>query len=91
MAKSKVMSALQRKGFNQKKRGHHIVFAYQMSDGSLSTIRTQISHGSRPKDLGDYLINRMAQQVKLRKKDFERLISCSMDQSEYEKIIKKNL
>lgn len=91
LAKRKVVSALLRKGFIQKKKGHHIGFSYQMSDGKLSRVRTRVSHGKRPKDLGDHLIHEMAKQVKLSTEDFERLVSCSMDQSEYEEAIKENL
>ncbi|MCY4673697.1 MAG: hypothetical protein OXD43_08050 [Bacteroidetes bacterium] len=91
LAKRKVVSALERKGFEKDVDGKHIVFTYRTLDGNLSRITTYVSHGNKPKDLDDHLIGRMARQTKLLKKNFERLASCPMGRNEYEKIIRKNL
>ena len=71
--------------------GSTFVLIYRTLDGDLSRVRTHISHGSKPKDLSDYLIGQMARQVKLPKKSFERLALCPVKQPEYEKIIKEKL
>lgn len=91
LGKRRVVSALQKKGFEKDVDGKHIVLMYRTLDGDLSGIKTHVSHGSRPKDLNDYLIGQMARQVKLPKKSFEQLVLYPMKQPEYEKIIEEKL
>ena len=74
LAKRKVVFSLLRKGFLQRKKGHHIVLVYQNINGDLSKIRTRLSHGSHSKDLSDYLVLNMAKQVNLHRKQFEQFV-----------------
>ena len=87
----KVISALLNKGFKKTEKTAHIGFTYITSDGIKLGITTYVSHGSKSKDLNDNLIGKMARQVGLQKKNFEELISCKINQSEYEKLIKDEL
>ena len=91
LAKRKVVSVLQRKGFEKDKDGDHVVLTYRKRAGSLSNISTRVSHGSRPKDLGDYLIREMRTQCRLSKDEFIRLANCPMEQKEYEEIVQEHL
>lgn len=91
LEKRKVISALLNKGFKKTEKKAHIGFTYITSDGIKPGITTYVSHGSKSKDLNDNLIGKMARQVKLPKKSFEKLISCEIRQSEYEKLIKDKL
>ncbi len=91
LSKRKVVSALLRKGFLQRKKGHHIVLVYQNINGDLSKIRTRMSHGSHPKDLSDYLVLKIAKQVNLHRKQFEEFVSCVINQTKYEEIINRKI
>lgn len=91
LERRKVSSALKRKGFEEDKSGHHIVYEYVTLDGKESGISTHMSHGSKPKDLGLYLVGEMAKQCKIGKADFRKLVDCSMDQEEYEKAVQEHL
>ncbi len=55
-----VVAALKKKGFLPSN-SHHVMFLYQKKDGTLSGIRTRVSHNSG--DINDYLIGQMAKQV----------------------------
>ena len=57
--KRKVESALTRKGF-RKDDTHHHRFVHYTTDGKATGIRTQTSHGNKPKALGNGLIKNMA-------------------------------
>jgi hypothetical protein len=50
--------------------------------GIKSPVKTHISHGS--KDYGDDLLSKMADQLKLTKKELLRFIDGEMSQQEYE-------
>jgi len=78
-----IQSALQRKGFEVEER-HHRFFVYRFISGSRSVIRTKMSQGAGRQDIGDKLIASMAKQLRLSRKDFFRLVDCSMQQEEYE-------
>ena len=86
-----IRSSLKRKGFVEDTDGRHISLSYEMKDGRKCGVRTFVSHGSKYKDLNDDLVGKMARQVKLQKKEFEDLVSCSMKRAEYEEIIKERL
>lgn len=87
LQKRKVVSALTKKGFEKDNEGHHVYLRYRFLNGGKSGIRTRVSHGSKSRDLSNHLIARMSQQIKLTKKEFLELISCSMSQCDYEKIV----
>ncbi len=79
-----VVAALKRKGF-QSSNSHHVTFLYLKKDGTLSSIRTRVSHNSG--DINDYLIGEMAKQCKLSKNDFKDFVDCRLSQDGYEKLV----
>ncbi len=83
----KAQSALLSKGFCRDD-SHHHYFMYCTTDGKRTTVKTHTSHNS--KELNDFLIGRMAKQCKLTKSQFLNLIDCSLDQVEYEKILRES-
>ena len=76
-----VEAALKRKGFRQDDT-HHKYFIYFTVAGKKTAISTYTSQGS--KELDDYLVGQMAKQCKIKRKDFESLIECHLEQQKYE-------
>jgi hypothetical protein len=76
-----VATALLAKGFMQASgnRDHdYFFFRYQ---GKKTSVFTRISHGERSAD--DWLIGKMAQQVKLTKREFLALVECTLSGPAY--------
>lgn len=86
LQKSKVESALKKKGFEQGEGDHHY-FVYLTLDGKKTTIKTKTSH-SKKKNLDSYLVAQMAKQCQLDKTQFLRLVDCPLDRESYEEILK---
>lgn len=85
---NKVESSLKRKGFIQEPGDHRYFYFYY--NGELTDIRTKTSNCKQ--DINDYLISQMSKQVHLSKKDFVKLVTCTLSKEEYEKkLIEKNL
>jgi len=80
----KVYSNLCRKGF-VKRETHHTVLELRI-DGQRTNIYTYMSHGS--KEIDNYLIREMSEQLKVNKKEFLEFIDCVMTQEEYVDILK---
>jgi hypothetical protein len=78
-----VDAALVKKGFVRDSEGHHVAFAYITLENQRSEVRTRISHG-RDRDISDDLLGKMARQCKLSRPEFNRLVDCPMERSEYE-------
>ena len=87
--KKKVYNNLKKKGFidskNLSKDHKYLEFHYN----NIKICFTKISHGSKPKDLEDYLIQKMSNQCKLKKKDFENLVNCPLSKKDYLKILQE--
>lgn len=79
-----VMTAMERKGFVPSNR-HHKMLIYRKKDGTMTNIKTRISHGER--ELGDFHIGSMAKQCGISKHDFNRFVECSLSQDDYEKLL----
>ena len=80
-SKKDIEKALVRCGFKlEKKRDHNYYFLYV--DNKKTKINTKVSHGSY-KDISDGLLNQMMKQIKLSKKDFNRLIEGKLSKDEY--------
>ncbi len=79
-----VVAALKKKGFLPSN-SHHVMFLYQKKDGTLSGIRTRVSHNSG--DINDYLIGQMAKQCNLSKEDFKNFVDCRLSRDGYEKLV----
>ena len=73
-----ILAALQAKGFDleQKNRDHDFLFFRHR--GLTTAVYTKLSRGSRYKTIDDSLVSRMSKQVRLTKREFENLVSCSL-------------
>lgn len=78
--------ALTKKGFVKNERDHHLYIYY--NNGQKTAINTKISHGK--KEIYDDLILAMARQVRLSKRDFMKLIQCTLDANSYKQILVNN-
>jgi hypothetical protein len=64
---------------------HHRYYTYTTRDGDVSDAVTHVSHGT--KEIGDSLLGRMARQCLLPKKEFLRLVDCSLTREAYEALL----
>ncbi|WP_018408464.1 hypothetical protein [Methylocystis rosea] len=78
-------AALQRKGF-EKDSGDHFYYIYWNLAGKKTIRKTKMSHGSSHRTIGDPLLGQMAKQIGLTKKDFLRMVDCTVDRAEYEEL-----
>jgi predicted RNA binding protein YcfA (HicA-like mRNA interferase family) len=74
-----VESALLKKGFELDQRHHR--FFFLVVDGRSSGIFTRISHGHE--DIGDKILGRMARQMKIKRRELDEFVSCSMSGNDY--------
>lgn len=87
--KRAVESSLKKKGFELMERDHRY-FVYRSMEGHLTEAGTKTSHGSKPRDIPDGLLSRMAKQVKLTsRRQFEDLIDCPMEREDYEALLRE--
>lgn len=70
-----VEKALKGKGFEESDRHHKYYYLYV--DGKRTQIYTYVSHGRPGTDISAGLIKKMADQVKLSKRQFEEFVRCS--------------
>jgi len=73
-------------GFERRETHHHVYRLYL--DGRL-VARTYISHGER--ELSDFHISQMAQQVRLRKREFLDAVRCPMNREGYYALLRDRL
>lgn len=80
-----IISALLSKGFVRASgnRDHQYFFFHYR--GKKSDIFTRISHGARTVD--DWLVGRMAKQVRLSKREFLSLVECTLSGAEYARLM----
>ena len=82
----KAYKNLKKKGFTDAPGDHKFLEFFH--EGVL-VLSTKISHGAKH-DIGEPLINKMAAQCKLDKKDFVDLANCPLSEEEYiKKLINK--
>jgi len=79
-----IRQSLTNKGFVEVK-SHHCFF-YLCINEKRYNIFTRFSHGE--KECGDPLLGRMAQQLRLRRKDFDNLIDCQLGKEAYIQMLK---
>ena len=84
--KRRVQAALRRKGFRADETHHHR-FVHYTADGRATGIRTHTSHSSRHKTLGNALLKAMADDCRLSKGDFLRLVDCDLTGDAYTAMI----
>jgi len=87
-SKSKVESALLKKGFQGSERDHHY-FIYFTQQGKETAVKTKTSHTKKMKDIPDNILGLMAKQCHLSKQQFLDLIDCPLTQKDYEEILDK--
>jgi len=82
--------AAARKGFTEKRSGHHIYYQYKTPDGKLCPkVYTYVSHG-RGNNLSDYHLSAMRRQMKFDKKDdFMAFIECTFTKEMYFDLLKR--
>lgn len=82
--------AATRKGFTEKRSGHHIFYQYETPDGKLCPeVDTYMSHGSG-NDLSDPLLSSMRRQMKFDKlADVLAFIECTFSKEEYFDLLKR--
>jgi hypothetical protein len=76
-----VEKGLCRKGFRRAESHHHF-FIYHSLGGEKTNLFTKTSHGNI--ELSDYLLGRMARQIKLSKSQFFEFVDCTISQQAYE-------
>lgn len=84
--RDKVISGLQRKGF-EREPGDHEFFVYRFTNGKISRSRTKVSRGTNYAEIGDSLIGPMAKQCGLSMNEFRELINCPLSRDSFEQII----
>ena len=78
---------LKKKGFKWKKsRGKDRVYVYCVGN-TETAVFTMFSQSRRVRDLGDRLISDMANQCKLSRADFLRLVKCPMTEAKYRDVL----
>ena len=84
-----IRSGLTSKGFVQSECDHSHLILY--IDGKKTKIRTKVSHGSKSRDCGDYLLSIIKKQLRLHtKKQLLDLIDCPMTEHDYINILRAN-
>ena len=83
---SDVIAALKKKGFELENGSHHF-FYYHYLDGTISPIKTMISHSA--KDIDKSIIAKMSRQCNLSKDDFLLLVDCPLTRDVYERKLKE--
>jgi len=80
-----IISSMTKKGFKLDVDGKHKRLIY-MHNGKTSSIVTHYSHSSD--EVGDFLIKKMADQIKISKKQFLELVECTLNADDYLKLVK---
>lgn len=87
LERSKIQANLLKKGFVESDDRRHIFYHF-MHEGKKTNIRTQVSHGTKYKTLGDDLVSKMASQCKLNAARFRGLAECTLSHEEYIDLLK---
>jgi len=80
-----IEKALKRTGFVEHT-SHHKQYTYYTISGVKSKVKTFISHGKN--DYGDFLLSKIAQQLKLTKAELLKFVDSEMSRIEYEVILR---
>ncbi len=81
---SDISQALTAKGF-ETDQTHHAMFWLHV-DGKKTSIRTRLSHGIG--EYGDNLLGQVAKQMKIRRKQLDEFIDCTLSGAEYVALLK---
>ncbi len=85
--KKVIWNGLQNKGFRLEKRRKHEYLRFHTKDGTKTPVFTYLSHGAGGKEVRDDIIAKMAKQCQLTRKDFLRLVDCSLSADDYEALL----
>jgi predicted RNA binding protein YcfA (HicA-like mRNA interferase family) len=80
----KIQKALAKKGFEERREGHHIIYVYYL-DGKKTGNRTFISHGSKM-EYNSNLLNKLSKQLNLSGNQLCDLIDCPLTREELQQI-----
>lgn len=83
LERSDVGKALSRKGFREATRNRDHDFYFLHVDGKKTSIFTKLSRGSDYRTLGDPLVKKIADQLKLTKVQLANFVECSLTETEY--------
>lgn len=87
--RSKLCSALPRKGFVERSGTKHDVFRLEV-DGRETTVFTKVSRGTNYKVISADGVAKMSKQLHLSKGEFLEMIDCKIDAVEYLRILDRN-
>lgn len=79
-----IVTALLSKGFLEARKRDHRYFFFHYK-GRKTSIYTRISHGERSAD--DWLFGKMAQQVRLSKREFASFVECTLSGGGYARLM----
>lgn len=82
----RVRSGLKSKGFREEAGSRHDILTYEPSE-ELTTIATSIPRGSGDKELGHYLVDKIATQLHLTNQEFSELVECAIEQEDYHRLL----
>lgn len=83
---NKISGNLEKKGFKKETKHDHYKFYFYI-DGKKTSINTKISLGEN--EIGEPLIKKMSDQMKLNKLQFIDFVSCTISKEEYTCILKE--
>lgn len=73
------------KGFDEETKGRdHDYYVYE-HDGKTEAIYTKLSRSPAYKSIDDKVLAKISRQLKLPRKDFNRLVDCTMSKEDYKK------
>lgn len=80
-----IEKALNKKGFvpRPEKGDHHKHFYFRDENGGVTAIYTYLSHGT--KEYGDHLLQQMAKQLQVNKKQLLDIINCPLNEKDLRK------
>lgn len=83
--KAKIIeAALRKKGFTEDVSKSHKKYTMYI-DGKKTEINTHTSHGH--KEIDDTMLNVMAKQMRITRKEFDSFAECTLSETDYKKIL----
>ncbi|MCI4326746.1 MAG: hypothetical protein L3K16_03805, partial [Thermoplasmata archaeon] len=76
-----IVAALESKGFVAESRKKHVRYHF-LVDGKDTGSFTFVSHGPGREELGDSLLRAMANEIGVKKREFEQLVDCSWSEAD---------
>ena len=83
-----ICRALTGKDFRQSEGAKHTFLSFYNATGQKTPVYTRVSRGTS--ELGAPIVLTMAQQRGLSLRDFDRLVTCALEQRAYESLLRSN-